>query len=197
MALTMLGDKGAVSGAMAAKVKNAQVTSTMDAVMSGISSPDYCTIAATVVWVLTALARIIYELVFYRDTPQQLTILLCLLSPGLFTLLVIYVVNYLRENNGAESQKKPKRATATQVCLLGLIICTTVVTGGVWVFTLHFPPAQHNSGRTVFNNNVFSRQNLFLFTFCNAVWDIYAIVFILLRSLKAPLCEEKLCPAVV
>nr|XP_043877573.1 uncharacterized protein LOC122766622 isoform X6 [Solea senegalensis] len=114
MALTMLGDKGAVSGAMAAKVKNAQVTSTMDAVMSGISSPDYCTIAATVVWVLTALARIIYELVFYRDTPQQLTILLCLLSPGLFTLLVIYVVNYLRENNGAESQKKPKRATATQ-----------------------------------------------------------------------------------
>nr|XP_043877569.1 uncharacterized protein LOC122766622 isoform X3 [Solea senegalensis] len=128
MALTMLGDKGAVSGAMAAKVKNAQVTSTMDAVMSGISSPDYCTIAATVVWVLTALARIIYELVFYRDTPQQLTILLCLLSPGLFTLLVIYVVNYLRENNGAESQKKPKRATATQVCLLGLIICTTVVT---------------------------------------------------------------------
>ncbi|KAG7496496.1 hypothetical protein JOB18_020175 [Solea senegalensis] len=149
----------------------------MDNVTSKSSRCSSCPAIVAVLWIVIALARIIYGVVTFKDCPQQVCAFMYLLILALLALFFICTVTMKSESSAAQPPKKPKYSKTGHLCLMGLFLCSAIIAGGTISIN------QLNNGK-ISPDAIYCNHKLYTFAFWNTLWEIGLLGFLLRRGCK-------------
>ncbi|KAM6894336.1 transmembrane protein 272-like [Lycodopsis pacificus] len=135
------------------------------------------------------LARVIFGVVYLKDCPQQPNIPNYLLGLALIWLLMIPFVTLPCESDAAQPQELPRGFKACLLCSLGLSLCSWILAGDVWVFSVYQPNYDPAAA-----DGLYCNKTLYTFAFWNAVWETFVISVHLARRCKTLMCYVMMSP---
>ncbi|XP_071315034.1 transmembrane protein 272-like isoform X1 [Trachinotus anak] len=145
--------------------------------------PPRLSVAVTVGWIVLALVRVIFGVVYFKDCPQQPNIPNYLLGLALIPLLMIPFVTFPCESEAAHPQEHPKGCKACLLCLVCLFIYAWILAGDMWVFSVYQPNYDPTAA-----DGLYCSKTLYTFAFWNAVLETSAIWVFLAKVCKGLLC---------